>query len=405
MTSTAAENLWAAMHEPVWKHVDEHLDKVKEKADVDVNIFVLDSASSNRRFLAFLWHLWRQVKTKRVMWWCWCMTHLTHAEQGTVLRWLHGGMELIMVVYSTTLLLRTGSYWVRLTETVRVVVDANLEIRRGSPPEVAGTIQEVILEICQVAHAGLGEEAVVWPRFFATICEVLNGIWFERRFVHYCTGETCCANGRATTLDRIETAIKQGLMNARPALPVLSRWSKVFQSLAFWLPALAIHRVVLMCFALFFQDAAQKPVSTSEKEQAMHGEFGELDPEFVKEVNSAWNALNGKRIKKAFKGLPDPCTLQRFLVCSMVLTGLQYINAFLNASVRSVRIKARLKNKRARPPVLDLVNVRFSFVVACSNITAASSVNAAMETTPGISKSCVFCVTTNVRSKGGRLKI
>ncbi len=53
--------------------------------------------------------------------------------------------------------------------------------------------------------------------------------------VHYCKEESCCKEGRQTTVAEICRTLTAILLRARPIIPQLSRWAKSLGCLYFFL--------------------------------------------------------------------------------------------------------------------------------------------------------------------------
>ena len=188
---------------------------------------------------------------------------------------------------------------------------------------------------------------------FEELTTVLNGNWFEDRLVHYCSGPNCCAGGPALN-QRVVAAIMSTFLRERPVVPQLSRWSKGVASLDFWLLGLSCHKVILHLFSagLLQQGCGPNAAGFEELREVLLA----VDPGALVDSTAGFKALTGMRLRRTFDTLTGPTTLPMFWVLAVLLGGLRYVGKFLQASLRSVRVRARHNGHVKRPPVMDMVN-------------------------------------------------
>ena len=87
----------------------------QSKAPVNILISEQDSASGNKKFLAH--ELWQKGRAM-IIFWIFCLSHQTHQVQGFLLTVLDGALDLVHALYSGSLLLVEGTYWLRLVQTI-----------------------------------------------------------------------------------------------------------------------------------------------------------------------------------------------------------------------------------------------------------------------------------------------
>ena len=119
--------------------------------------------------------------------------------------------------------------------------------------------------------------------------------------------------------------------------------------------------------ALMNCPAAAKDSTTSGLKEILK----EIDPEALNDSQTGFRALQGERLKKTVRLLSSPGTLPLFWVLAAVLGGVRYICKYLQASVRSVRIKAASSGYTKLPPVMDLAHSEWSPAVVCQQYLSA----------------------------------
>ena len=116
MTSTSSKALWGARKAPQIAEIRGYIEKVQSFCTVNFAIYELDRANSNKRCARALRpsHLARKI----VAFFIWCTQHQNHAIQADVLMWVTRGCQLLSALYSASLLLRSGTTWLRFTATL-----------------------------------------------------------------------------------------------------------------------------------------------------------------------------------------------------------------------------------------------------------------------------------------------
>ena len=222
LCDTTAEGLLMAMRAPVRAEVEEQISQCQAQSDLNFVVFEMDNATPNRKFVAHLRRTQRNLGL--IVFWVWCCLHQNHAIQGLVLAHMEGGFRLMQSLYSTSLLLRTGVYWMRLTSALHSVVHKRLVIRPGQCPDNAREISSLVVHFLLEGSGGLGQEDKYLKDAFEELQNVLNGYWWDGAgIIHYCTGNECCKNGRTTTHKRVVEALMKTLFRQRPVVPQLSK--------------------------------------------------------------------------------------------------------------------------------------------------------------------------------------
>ena len=202
--------------------------------------------------------------------------------------------------------------------------------------------------------------------WFGELVAIFNGCWFEKGvMVHYCSGADCCPRGILDTRARGGQALKRTVFKDRPVVPQLSRWSKGVASLDFWLLGMFVHEIVLLTFT-------EGLVKSSERNEVdMRTLLQDLDPGSLHDSAAGFKALNGSRLTRTMGTLSAASTPPLLWVLSLLLGVLRYVSKFLQASVRSVRVKARHSGHPSRPGVFDMTNVLYSPVVVAMQALSA----------------------------------
>ena len=186
---------------------------------------------------------------------------------------------------------------------------------------------------------------------------MLNACWTERKLIHWCHGFACCPKGRTSTVSRIVSALLSTVFRRSPIVSELSKWTKGIASLDFWLPALGCHQCILHCVSELFVQPDGQAQSKSLKDV-----LADIDPAALEDSTKGFQALNGLRVRTTMDTLSRPTPHPLLWVLSLVMGGLRYVTKLLGAIVRSVRAKAQASGHVVRPPLLDLVNPRYSTV-------------------------------------------
>lgn len=186
---------------------------------------------------------------------------------------------------------------------------------------------------------------------------MLNGSWSDDHLVHYCQG--CCDSSMHSHL-KVVDAVMRTILRERPVVPQLSRWSKPVSSLDFWLLGLSCHGILLHLFTGGLLKGRMPRDSSLDRLREL---LSVVDPEALHDQSDGFNALAGARLSRTMSTLSDPMSMPLLFVLAVALGGLRYVSKFLQASVHSVRVKARHKGVPKAPPVFDLTSPEHSPVV------------------------------------------
>ena len=371
LQEATASALFRAEREPIHKSINDMVKRCQECADINFQVNEQDSASSNKKLLAYKLPLERSQGL--IVWWLWCAIHQAHAVQGTVLQWVPGAMVLVSLLYSTSLLLRSGTYWLRFTGSLHQVIHNHLDVRPGDPPAGAHAAAKLLIDFACQGVGGLGEQiSHDMEKCYADLLAVLNGWRFESRLVHYCKGPQCCPNGRPSTVKRVHQAVMKTILNVRPTVPQLSRWTKVAGCLDFFLAGLTCHALLLRLFIAAKMGCEVNAVNAdADDAQRLREMRLQVDPESVFDSSHGFKALTGSRIRKAFDALSKPTTMPLLWILALALAPLRFVQKYLSASVRSVRVRAQASGHTRRPPVIDMANAATSPVVVALQFLSA----------------------------------
>ena len=260
-------------------------------------------------------------------------------------------------LYSGSLLLRSGSLWMRFTGAVEEALVRLLEVRFGEPPAHAEKQNLLLVAFLLEGSTGLGEGDEALEAEFLRLVAILNGLRSSFSLVHYCSGASCCAEGKPSTIVRLVPLIMRTLLRQRPVIPQLSRWSKPVECLDFFLGGVTFGMLLVNMLGTLMEDESLAADDACDKMRQM---TLSLDPEAFMDHPSGFRALRGTRLKKTFETLRSKRSFSTMWLLVIFLGGQRYVNKFLQATVRSVRVRAARSGHTVRPPVLDLANPEYS---------------------------------------------
>lgn len=291
VTSPSAEHIHNAFRHQQLAPLFAATNLIGQLSDVHIELDETDAANANYRLHAYHQMTKQSLTCHKV-----CSLHQNQLIEGLLLAVL--GLSLLSRLYSLTILLRTAGKFVQLLHTLHAVVAESLVVRDISvhgPPPVAAT--EYSLELMRylfshyrrfqrsVEHsiddqmsdtdsecdfAAELHRAHVWQehsrgggvrqrlgrgvrglwRFVLDVEEfvsVFNGPWWERGFVHYCSGPSCCKS-REHTLERCVRALKRVPFRQVPSTPAANKWTKLGPVVDILMVGFAVHSVFLLAF-------------------------------------------------------------------------------------------------------------------------------------------------------------
>ena len=168
MLSTAAMALWKAFGSSYIAKCETDINSIAKKVWYKARIYEVDSAASNKKFLAA--RLVHERALKWIVWWLFCGQHLHHIVQGVFLTRVRGCMEIMSCLYSGSALLRGGTTWNRfIEEALLTVVAKRLSVKPWPPPPAASELMDTLyLYVCE-GFGGLGTSskhlAKTWDLF------------------------------------------------------------------------------------------------------------------------------------------------------------------------------------------------------------------------------------------------
>jgi hypothetical protein len=277
-------------------------------------------------------------------------------------------MPLINKLYSASLLLRQGAYFMRLIHSVHVAVEVGgvCDIRRGVQPPV-GAVDDYRAEmrnfvLCNFStiqvkrlRAGLdvdgssdeeegklerpplrkNEDLAMYMKAWDDFVAMFNGaLWGG--MVHYCTNVNCCSGfDENETKRKMKDAIIQLLFRRMPAIPIRAKWTKTLPCVHFWMMATQLVGVMGVCWPLAFKDLdAQIPISTVGS-----------DVTWVEEVH--WRSVQGSRARTGTTMVQRPETKPMLLLLGIVMESSRLITSWMmKRSSHSHRFKPGRGNAR-----------------------------------------------------------
>ena len=110
LQGTSAECLWFARLASYIKKLYDLISRIHRSVCVNFRIYEVDSASSNKRYLAAVYT--QEKLAGLIVLWIFCTLHLHHAIQATVMSRVPGFFDLMSALYSMSLVFRGGIAWV-----------------------------------------------------------------------------------------------------------------------------------------------------------------------------------------------------------------------------------------------------------------------------------------------------
>jgi hypothetical protein len=245
------------------------------------------------------------------------------------------GLHFISHLYSASLLLRMGGYYVRFIQAVDLLVDNHATLIRGEPPLGAKVYADEVIDYvlsnfsCSAQQKetlsssgakrpkakarskakarGKSSKAKVTPLFvdkvascWRDLASVLNGRWYapDDFMCHWCTDAKCCANpdtGRGYCLDtckaKIKRCLKRTVYRHYPVVPHHQKWAKLGGNLD-WNMA---GNLVQGMHGRAYRAAFDRSFAASVEERAVKFDSFRTTSDFRHDFN--WHRLVGVRVK------------------------------------------------------------------------------------------------------------
>jgi hypothetical protein len=278
--------------------------------------------------------------------------------------------KLVSKMYSASLLLRTGGYFLRLIHAVGAAVEENHEIRLGaSPPVTAAEYGKELMDyhirnykrvMKGRRRSGVEEESedsdqddlvagqrarknkgledliVAWRDF---LC-IFNGhLW--QGMVHYCRDAQCCSGSDpVVTKQRMAKAIVGLVFRAMPTVPVKSKWTKTGPCVDFFMNAISTCDILVTLWPIAFSRLRVRLVISSD------------DQAYVEEMN--WHAVQSTRARAAGEMIAEPTSGPTLIIFALVMEPARWLTGWFLKHCSPIT-KAR-ENHYSCPPLMDYVD-------------------------------------------------
>lgn len=368
--NTDAESLWYALERhPSVQTVQALKKALLRNATVAMDINEFDAASSNLRLHAHKSDACEpHVLAEQML----CHNHQNKIVEILMLRAI--GYNLLMSLYSLSLFLRMGGYFVRLVAAVREVVRSASEVRPWPPPErerVEATAfaeefkdmlvqnytpsdtrharrhrrprpgerdraSEDILDTDSEPGAAQGDGAAAgahsrrrrdrkagFRKALNEFFDVFNGLVSQGRLVHYCRGRQCCAN-LADSQNKMVLAILGLTLRRIPGTPSATKWTKLGPCL----DAMLVGQLHNLWPKLFSTAFARMTFVTDVKSDVNPAD---VDPEVQSELT--WHQVAGVRYQKANRLVRDEADNENLRIAAVTMEPIRFLTRwFLRCS-------------------------------------------------------------------------
>lgn len=398
--NTDAESLWYALESHPSLQMALALKRALfQAADWAIDINEFDAASSNLRFHAFKMESCEQRTLAEQML---CHNHQNKLIEIAMLKAI--GYHLLMSLYSLSLFLRMGGYFVRIIAGVREVVRDASEVRAAPAPEfvqvqaaafaeefsdmlltnytpseskarrrarqprpgVRERVDEDVMDSESDAGAPQQDVEAQGPggpprrdrkaslrKALAQFFAIFNGMVSEGRLVHYCRGQQCCAT-LAATHSKMVAAILGLVLRRIPGTPSATKWTKLGPCL----DATLLGQLHGLWPKLFSTAFARLTFATDMKE----AEVADIDPEVRSELT--WHQVAGTRYKKATRLVRSEVDNEKLRIASVTMEPIRFLTRWF--------LRCSREHHAPRIPYLcSACNPKFSPVtVAAQHFTA-----------------------------------
>ena len=145
LLSVGANHLhYALRNHPMFSGINLAVRALREAADVSICLHETDNASANEKLYAHWVHAADRDGGRDMLEWMLCHCHQNHIVQSTLLASM--GENMLSRLYSLTLFLKTGGYWLRLRQAMRRWIRETVIIRNGWPSPDARLFQQELLD-------------------------------------------------------------------------------------------------------------------------------------------------------------------------------------------------------------------------------------------------------------------
>eukprot|EP00959_Pyramimonas_sp_CCMP1952_P102115 2136035-Pyramimonas_sp.AAC.1 len=277
------------------------------------------------------------------------------------------GMKYASAIYSSSLLLRTGGYFLRLILAVRLLVQEKFVSLGAAPCESDLQLCKDFLDLAWSTKSCKLEAEGFASRRRAAVCaaqkkeflDVFNGgfkRWRLSSLYHYCTGPDCCRS-EAHTRERMAQVIIRIILGHRPTVPSLNRWTLIGPAIDFHLLGM-VHNILPQLYAVGFCNLESELIkaATDLEEQRQAGAAAGVDDQIVSEWH--WHAAAGKRLRDVKDVFGSVTFFLNLYVFAAVLHPIFRITHWLISRSKDV------VDEGQGPPILDWLYAPSSPVVA-----------------------------------------
>ncbi len=356
LATTKAESLWAGLFShsafgDIWAFKE----ALFARAGLAIDLHTSDDASSNNKLHAHFTNTVGDLHCRLK-----CLSHQTNICMTTLYSTV--GMDLLHLLFCSTMFLRAGNYYLRCVLAARQFVQANLRVISGPPPEhdvqLAMELQDYFQRnycVEKKAHQSKARpmDRKDWERSLHEFFAVWNGsLKDDGCLTHYCLGPSCCAS-RAVTEKRAYRAVFW-LLHGKPCTPTVSRWTKVGVCVDFWL-----RGSILCIFRNLLQMAVQDLSFDARTDMGGDDRFNVNNYTDAAEAAAEdFPAVAGRRLARTRELLGDRTHRTRLAILAVIMEPIRRLHVYFLA-------KSQMRPTWGKPPAIcDLLQPHKSILVS-----------------------------------------
>ena len=270
-------------------------------------------------------------------------------------------LTLISSMWSASLLMRQGGYFMRLIDAVSSAVRSHLIISRAPPPDEATAYGKELMDLAvenyrrsiscnkkgrardgvEAAevhdhHRGLQEYIRAWQDLLLVLTDLL-----APGLVHNCLSWDCC-NGfqESVTVARVRDSITNVILRALPPIPIKAKWTKTGPCTVFFMLGMSVGKILRWVWEVGLSSLKQRLVVSGE------------DQCYLEDVN--WHVVASSRAQKGRKLLSNPDTGTLLVIMVLLMEPSRWLTSWFMGKSSSVsRAKA---NALIEPPLMEFVD-------------------------------------------------
>ena len=330
---------------------------VREAADVSVCLHETDNASANEKLYAHRAHAADRDGGRGMLEWMLCHCHQNHIVQSTLLASM--GENMLSRLYSLTLFLKTGGYWLRLRQAMRRWIRETVIIRNGWPSPDARLFQQELLDYmgchCTLVDqarepdglddrhwlgqwvddddddddgaANDSEEAASGGKRRASrasrarllFAAAFNGELWEQQPIYYTKGEP--VDLQSIGLQMIHAMAE--LAFRKTTTPTANKWTKLGPCMDNLVLGICCHDFMFPCFRMAFGRMQFEKFDDNGHDAALIADLG-------------WQAVSGKRCRHSLDFLGSLSVKLRIIVLAITLEPVRYLLSFFLSAGKDV---------------------------------------------------------------------